>query len=156
MRKSIKIFDGLRLNFSKSGLSSTIGPRGATVNKKLLSTKTIDTETTDDTPQTGGFNIKAALLALFGISLSFAGLPWWITIFTGFIGLTASLWFLAETLLDPRWLWFLPPISALFLFFDELPWWWMAIHGVIIAIGLLYLIAKFMPTTWNSPPNKSI
>jgi hypothetical protein len=30
-RKSVKIFPGVRLNFSKSGISITIGPRGASV-----------------------------------------------------------------------------------------------------------------------------
>ena len=33
-RKSIKLFPGVRLNLSKSGVSTSIGPRGATVNIK--------------------------------------------------------------------------------------------------------------------------
>jgi hypothetical protein len=38
-RKSIKIFPGLRLNLSKSGVSASIGTRGATVNVSERGTK---------------------------------------------------------------------------------------------------------------------
>jgi|GEM_PF-3712139 len=147
MRKSIKIFDGLRLNFSKSGISSTIGPRGATLNKKLLSTKTTDTETTDDTPQNGGFNAIATLAAFIGIGLCFSGLPWWIKIFTGLFGLAGAMILLMDTILDPRWLWFVPLISAATLFFEVLTWWWAVINWLILIIGVFCLIVKFMPTT---------
>ena len=33
-RKSIKLFPGVKINLSKTGISASIGPRGATVNLK--------------------------------------------------------------------------------------------------------------------------
>ena len=39
-RRSVRIIPGIRLNFSKSGISTSLGGRGATINFSKRGTKT--------------------------------------------------------------------------------------------------------------------
>lgn len=71
-RKSIKILPGVRLNLSKSGVSASLGPRGATVNKKVYSTKSGSkpADNTDNTITDEPVSPKTAFFMTMWIVLS--------------------------------------------------------------------------------------
>lgn len=85
IRKSFKIAPGIRLNVSKSGLSTSIGGKGATVNLSKRGTKV-----TSSLPGTGLSSSKLFGGAKIGVTKT-APTPMWAHIVTWLI-IAAVLW----------------------------------------------------------------
>lgn len=138
-----KILPGVSLNLNKSGISTTVGSHGVAANKKLAS---LNTPGKEEQMSQGGFSIKALLLTIFGFGLCYTGdLPWWGNIIAAFFGVSGALWFIVDTVQNPKWLWLLPIISATSLYNGEFPWWMAAIHWIILIIGISALIYQIAP-----------
>jgi len=78
-RKSLKLFPGVKLNFSKSGVSTSIGGKGLTVN--LRGNKTT---TTVGAPGTG-ISYRSTSTASAGASTSGRWLGWALIIFVALL-----------------------------------------------------------------------
>ena len=142
MRKSFKIAKNLKLNFSNSGVSTTIGSKGTSFNKKLASFDDDNKENSDNTNSLG-FPWFGFFLAIFGLGFAFNADVSWIAItIAAIFGVAGVIIVISSTILNPKWLWILPLISAIALYKSEMDWWLTTIHIVILAIGTLILVCK--------------